>query len=589
MAREYKSRSNTRRKLTEITETITREMESEQLTDTTMTDRFEMNQEIALITSQDLAIGVNAGVSYGTGNMNAYVDGSFASNTSTEESNSQAITHAKEITERALDRVVQKVKEERIEKVIEEFTDSNVHEYDNTKGDNHISGVYRWVDKIYMNKLINYGKRLMYEFMIPEPSSFHNEAILSVNPTDDIKPAVDPRDQGDHQLNLDGSNFPANAQYWASFYNVEIKAEPQYEICIGKAFSFTTPETDGNHEYDEIASGNEDVQIPEGYKAISAKSVTAYPYEPGVDVKVLIGGISGSGSHQGIGPFFHNIPVSYSSMGYHSGNINVEIKCQRTDEYLEQWRIETFNAIIEKYEEAKAAYDEKMEKLRQQVEEKMNINPGFYRKIEKDVLRKNCMAYIFGGKGLGHDTFIKNRTDGNDTQTIAVNNNSAMEQYASKVKFLEQAFEWDIMSYYFYPFYWAEKSTWSEKYQIQNDDPLFRAFLQSGMARVIVTVRPGFEEAVNWFIATGQVWNGGQVPVINDENFLDIVAEIREPEGEVEETWETRVPTSLTVIQAGTIGLDVSGLPCNEECGGNSDNPIGHQPDAFLENEKTAP
>ena len=37
-------------------------------------------------------------------------------------------------------------------------------------------------------------------------------------------------------------------------------------------------------------------------------------------------------------------------------------------------------------------------------------------------------------------------------------------------------------------------------------------------------------------------------------------------DGEVEGTWETRLPTSLTVIQAGSIGLNVQGLPCNSDC-----------------------
>ena len=123
------------------------------------------------------------------------------------------------------------------------------------------------------------------------------------------------------------------------------------------------------------------------------------------------------------------------------------------------------------------------------------------------------------------------------------------------------------MSYHFYPFYWADKDKWKELYNVnETNDPLHRSFLQSGMARVIVSVRPGFEEAVNWYMATGQIWNGGQVPTMDDPLYVSIVDELRDIEGTVEETWETRVPTSLTVIQAGSIGLKVEGLPCNTEC-----------------------
>lgn len=107
-------------------------------------------------------------------------------------------------------------------------------------------------------------------------------------------------------------------------------------------------------------------------------------------------------------------------------------------------------------------------------------------------------------------------------------------------------------------------------YLIENDDPLFRSFLQSGMARVIVTVRPGFEEAVNWYMTTGEIWNGGQVPTIDDPMFLSIVDELRKPAGEVEDVWQSRVPTSLTIIQAGAAGLNVvNALPCDDVCDDN--------------------
>jgi hypothetical protein len=129
----------------------------------------------------------------------------------------------------------------------------------------------------------------------------------------------------------------------------------------------------------------------------------------------------------------------------------------------------------------------------------------------------------------------------------------------------------DLMSYYFYPFYWAKKSNWQDLYNVtETDDAVFRSFLQSGMARVILTVRPGFEEAVNWYMATGQIWNGGQVPTFNDPLFISIIEELRELTGKVEETWESRVPTSLTVIQAGSMGLNVvDALPCDITCNDN--------------------
>ena len=140
-----------------------------------------------------------------------------------------------------------------------------------------------------------------------------------------------------------------------------------------------------------------------------------------------------------------------------------------------------------------------------------------------------------------------------------------LDDYGSFVKFIEQAFEWSIMSYVFYPYYWAKRSEWKKLYQFPaTDDALFNSFMQAGMGRVIVTVRPGYEEAVRYYMQTGRIWNGGEVPVINDKLFLALIDELREPTGQKEgKAWATRLPTTMTILQANSIGLEVKkALPC---------------------------
>ena len=63
----------------------------------------------------------------------------------------------------------------------------------------------------------------------------------------------------------------------------------------------------------------------------------------------------------------------------------------------------------------------------------------------------------------------------------------------------------------------------------------------------------------------GQIWNGGSVPVIEDELYMSIVDELKKPAGAKEgKAWLTRVPTSLTILQANSIGLVVDkALPCH--------------------------
>ncbi|MEL1246086.1 hypothetical protein AAEO56_17565 [Flavobacterium sp. DGU11] len=579
MAREYKEKSTRRLRRSEDTTTTSKEQEKEKLTDTTSTDRFEMNREVSNLLAEDTSMGLHTSASYDpTPKSQLNIGADFAHNTTKEHSDNQAITQAKEVTERALERVVQKVKEERIVKIIEEYEETNKHGYDNREGNQHISGVYRWVDKIYNNKVVNYGKRLMYEFMIPEPAAFHNFAIKAKDIDLPIRP-IDPR-TGDGHVSMATHSVidRTNYTFWAAMYNAEVTPCPDQYKYIGKSFAeaVTAPAGQPNEMYKESV----DIDVPEGYFTLSftadytlkddatgnisaGLSVGNYHTKlPYIQTNSSPATVHYPIAEKGISPYYDKIHVACSSFNYQLTAVTVSIKTELSNEAFAKWQMETFNAIIAAYEKRKAEYDEQVKELKAAIGQKVATNPLFYREIENISLKKNCIAYLADHSNMGLNMLTARLSD----DVNAVYKEARLEKYAAFVKFFEQAFEWDLMSYNFYPFYWAKQDLWKDLYNIDNDDPLFRSFLQSGMARVVLTVRPGFEETVNWYMGTGQIWNGGQVTTLDDPLYLSIVEEMKDLEGTVEETWESRVPTSLTVLQAGTIGLDVTGLPCNPEC-----------------------
>lgn len=572
MAREYKERSTRRLRRSEDTTTTESSTETENLTDSTSTDRFEMQQQTAKALSESNSTGVNASVSYNGGRLgiSSSLSGAYASNTSQQESNSQAVQFSKDITQQASEKIVTKVREERITKIIDEFEEQNKHGFDNREGDQHISGVYRWVDKIYKNQIFNYGKRLMYEFMIPQPAVFHNVAMkaMSAAPAAIIlqKP-VDPR-IGDGVVRIKDHTeiTESNYKYWAAIYNAQVNAKPDSTVAVGKSIEHYAKDVDQGESKTGIIS------VPDGYVAQKANACfTGMPAGGGgwqrimlatIGDKPVIASSAGAQNFDGyffdIKPFTKEVPVVVSFCNYHVGAVNFTVLCGLTNEAYAEWQLDTFNTIIKAYEAKLAEYNDSMASAT--VETVKGTNPGFYRTIENTVLRKCCITYLTSQQKMGQQHY----TEGGVT-TTRPNNDAAMESYAALVKFIEQAFEWEILSYTFYPFYWANKADWQAAYQQDNDDAIFRAFLQSGMARTMVSVRPGFEEAVMYYMATGKVWNGGKVPVIGDDLYLSIVEELNHPEYYVEETWETRVPTTLTLIQEGGITAEADGLPC--ECG----------------------
>lgn len=585
MAREYKERE-TRSLLRkeDLTESTT-ESERESLTDSTTTERNELQSEIATILNEDQsqAYGASAGVSGGVGdsfkfNADAYFDASSSSSQS--NSNTQAQNYAKEITERAMERIVQKTKTKRTKRIIKEFEENNTHGFDNREGDSHVAGVYRWVDKIYKNKLINYGKRLMYEFAIPEPARFLRDALWKNTDNDRserklILP-VKPKHPNEYGL-IDSEDITtSNYQTLASYYNAEVKPKPKNEISIGKSMAFTAAESN-RAEWDEASALAESIIVPEGYETKSAKVDFRVPQEGNLSGSILVGTKKFSFSYYNetkqinfsdIGKFTNEIPVSYSSLGFHSGNIGIEVKCSLTEGAKEQWENETYIAIMQAYQERVNEYNEAVSINQDEIEkQKLKFNPLSNRSLEKKELKRLAIELIT--KPFGVKT-AKNNYDSLEANA-AIQRNQEFQKHSQTVKFFEQAFDWDIMAYTFYPYMYADKTQWKDLFQEQDAaDPIFQAFLQSGMARTVVPVREGFEDAINWYMQTGEIWNGQSlIADTEDDLYVSVAEEMQTIEGTVEGTWETRVPTNLTLLQAGSVGLNVEGLPCNTDCNDN--------------------
>lgn len=589
MAREYKEKSTRRLRRSEETTTTETEMEKEQLTDTTTATRQDMQQEVASVLAKDSSATSSTSLSGSYGPVTMGLSAGFSQNSSQQQSNSQAVSYAKDVTERALDRVLQKVREERVVKIVEEYEEQNKHGFDNRRGDKHVSGVYRWVDKIYKNKVLNYGKRLMYEFMLPQPAVFHMEAMKTMPgapATVVLNKPIDPRsaDAGVNKMSTFSDINEFNYKYWAAVYGAEVDGCPEKTKTIGKSFS-------GNKNGgDEMFDGATDLQIPENYIARSANikllARTDGDRSQPHSLIITVGNINygtfdnrdvnkTDTLYQPLDDYREQLPISYACRNYPNFTIGITVRLEATIELINKWKLETFDTVIKAYETKRKEYEDAVIAGKQ---ESKTANPGFYRLIENSVLRKNCISYLVGHNNLGRELY-----SGDGVTGKKISDTANLDRYSSLVKFIEQAFEWNEISYTFYPYYWADKSKWQELYQQEVDDALFRSFLQSGMARVVASVRPGFEEAVLFYMATGQVWSGGQVPVIGDDLFLSIVDELKNPEYTIEETWETRVPTTLTMIQKGATGLNTEGLPC--DCGDpqngffQSDDLMGVTPD----------
>ncbi len=576
MASELRHKSSVARDYSEITDTTSESVETEKISDTTKTERNEMQTEVAKEMEKQQSITASTNFSYNTGVYKFDIGAGYANNTAQHDSNRQAVAKSQEITERAMERVLTKINKERVQKIIKEYTETNVHEFDN-RGKigsdvkpEHITGVYRWVDKKMKNQIYNYGKRSMFEFMIPEPAKLHRLASFVSKET--LKEPIDPRKAPAPQTMATPKDATKDLlTYWAGVYGVTLTPLPDQN----KVYNI------GRQDFKLDGDGSTrtlPITIPDNYTAKSAKIMYGHNREKH--------GIFGNKT-QAIyfsnfnGGNFYNSSTStymtYKEVGYFGVNITGQygftfrgdnldgchfafsFNCELSTAFIEAWKKENFDTIIKAYEAAYADFlvrqkelDEKAKEQERENKEKASV---FHRDMESVILKHNCIAYLL----QDYLTVLgQNFTQGDQMKNFQVILGEDLDQYTALVKFLEQAFEWSIMDYTFYPYYWAHREEWQKMYLTEDTDPLFRNFLQAGMARVIVTVKPGFEDAVQFFMSTGRIWNGGEVPVIGDPMYMSIADEMKQPTGEPQgKFWITRIPTTLTILQAKSVGLEV--------------------------------
>jgi hypothetical protein len=572
MASELRHKSSVARDYSEITDTTSESIETEKISDTTKTERNEMQTEVAKELEKQQSVEANTRFTAGGATWTLEVGGSYANNSAQHDSTRQAVSKSQELTERAMERVLTKINKERVQKVIKEFTETNVHEFDNRGkegGDapQHITGVYRWVDKKMKNQIYNYGKRTMFEFMIPEPAQLHRLA-MAATATETLTAPIDPRIAPQPWTMADPKSATLDQlQHWASYYNVKLTDLPE------ATKKFTTGKTwvklDGSNEYQHITIG-----IPANYQASHIKMWYGYEKDVKGIARIFASNFAGampqlletySDYNDLIAEYDpQNVTGDYDFVyqGHNIDSINFtfEVTCKLSDTYMNAWKQENFDAIIKAYQDAYAAFLEKQKELEAALKEQEAENQEkistFYRDMENVILKHNCIAFLL----QDYSALGKNMTNSAKTmQDFSVILDDNLDQYTALAKFMEQAFEWSIMDYTFYPYYWANREEWQKMYLSNSTDPLFRSFLQAGMARVIVTVNPGFEDAVQFFLTTGRIWNGGEVPVIGDPMYMSIVDELRQPTGEPQgKYWISRIPTTLTILQAESVGLKVT-------------------------------
>ncbi len=644
---EYKERVHRRLRRLEEELTYAEEQKTTTEKDLQSTDRFELKREASETIKEEHKADAGVTVKYDTPMVDVEAKAGYSYDHAKEHAKKTSVSYARDVTQKSLSRLEEKVREVRVAKTIEEFEETNTHGFDNKGQQNNAIGIYRWVDKIYEAQVINYGNRLFFDFVIPEPAAFYIYA-LTHSATTDLKEPVPPTvcdengfpcsdpNKKTHQLQPSDIK-PDNYMAWVSIYNVAgVIPPPPMDLTKGYAFSKETQISEDNEGKGTSIIDRQVIPIPENYRAWGcyvdiwpAPYAGAYLSLAGQEIKLFdpsvcpvmyehanyegdkfplyyqkVPHLSSYGWNDKVSSIkfphagwsvlfsedtdfkgdkilitkdephlssykwndkassyelfpprsFHHefvsfaiynyigkssdldgIPLTVAFEGEDKYTINLNVLYRRTDEALKRWQLDTYDAIMQAYYKQKADYEEKLAAAA--IQEGVSIsgrNPGQNQEIIETELKKWALSML-----TGQDFTDFNAMQRDSWGEYPGINYSEAKAEGSLIQFFEQAFEWPLMNYLFYPYFWGKRKsswdggpTWINKITgIQDVDPLFEKFLKAGAARITVPVRPGFEDAIHNYVSTGKIWNGGQPPTIDDPLYVSIVEEIQQLQG----------------------------------------------------------
>lgn len=529
--RERRFRTKTTTEVSTLTETEETE-ENEQ--DLSSAERFELQVETQNVINENSAreAGLTINASYGP-TVDATATLKQANTTAKQRSERVSSNFARETTSKAVSRVQKRTFERRFVKTVREIEESNLHSFDNATGTAHISGVYRFVDKIYTAQIVNYGKRLMLEFVAPEPAAFWRYALAN-RPLEPV--TLTPPDPPGYCL-ADGKTFmplqarditPENYMFWASKYDAMDVKPPPTRTQIA-SLSKKGPESfQTGASSEKISSDVFEIPVPEGYRAVEA-TVNAY-------------GETQAGTHKLViqiqdSQFFYveptddqlhinlglqpttKVPVSVNSLRFHNYELLISLLCVLTRERLEEWQLATYFSIKKAYEAAKSRYDDAVEaaRIRAGYDVSFGRNPAENREIERTELKRACISLMTGQRFEAFDAMNRNVAP-HGYPEIDFTEAKAEARF---IQLFEQGLEWNNITYVFYSYFWSRKDEWPALAQLSDTDPLFNRFLQAGAARVQVPVRLGFETSILNYLAGFEVWDADGNLLVSEDGEAD--------------------------------------------------------------------
>ncbi len=522
----------------EFTSIVTDSLEN--YSETGVTENTELAQSTTSQTQHANQFNVNATVS---GSVNFATIASASANVSTgagwqdqnSASASDSAKHAIATTKKASSRVKQEHKVTISTSTVSGTSETTTRTLQNPSPTQPMRVDYFSLMRKWYVGLYRYGLRLTYDIVIPEPGATLRQQYEQL---------AELQSKLSQALTLPFGPTDLNASNWQSYAN-ELQATltppPPTSYEVSFTSSYSKPQGAG---YVFVTM---EIDVPDGYSIASAKLTANQAVGPDPNLwpipflnVMFVGqlnppadGTKSLDATASLDYLTGRTGKQYVTYGYAESNggvIEVDVQLQDAGA-LAAWQEQSWQTL---YSAAQQAYYTTQQSLQNQITVLQNrlgsVDTLTLRREENDEITKGVLRWLLGPNFSFMPDYVASLFSGPDASWgVAFEGNqlglslgdwSVATYYEQMVRFVNDAIDWDNILYFLYSYFWDVPSSWDNIRQIQHPDATRQAFLRAGSARVVLTVRKGWEKAWVQFVETGIF--GGGVP----HPYLSIAQEI---------------------------------------------------------------
>jgi len=449
---------------------------------------------------------------------------------------------------------------------LQRLEDSMEHVFDNSAAADVRFGVYQWLDKVYQAQVFRYGgPRMLYDLIVPEPAALFREALARPRGQGPLPARPAPFTLAADKLSL------LNWSYYATGHQASgVEGPPAARIVVTEAFGAKAPDPfsgELNANNCEIAESRL-TRIPRGYAATEFRLTsetsgwTIYRLRAVIGTKLVSfddrwGGHALSGKLEGE---VESLPVGVMADGNGANAglatlvVGIEIICEPTAEAISAWQTRAHGQILAANQRRFADFEERVANRDASAKLQLQaLSAARKAAVIQSELKRSTLAV------LTNQNFSGFNASKVDSLGFPYPDAAATTGLSAYIRFFEQAVEWEHLEYAVYPYFWGSRSSWVSKLLGNEANPAFAAFLDSGAARVVLPIRPGYERAFERFLNTGKTPTTDELLDVGGPLWVSLVAQLRAQgapdaaEVAVGEPWEFRLASDL--IRARRDGL----------------------------------